>query len=787
MQLRLGLVSAALALLTLLIAPSARAQEGRTLPDVIIPQRHWIHPGMVEVKSVEVDIDIIDQVATTQMAIVLHNPTNAPREAQLVLPVPRDAAIRSFGVDAISEEPNAVILPKEEASRRYREIVRQMVDPGLLEFVGTGLIQSSVFPVPAGGTATFRVTYENALPAEAGRIDYVLPRSESLSSSQSVNWSISMRIRSQRDIGAVYSPTHAMDETRASGRDIRVKVLDAQQPGPFRLCYVPADKEGAALTTILYPDPRVADGKGGYFMIFLSAPDKPQGPMMKREVTLVVDRSGSMRGEKIDQAKAAALQIIEALDDGERFNIIDYSDSIESFAPAPVEKNADTVSKAREYIGLIKAVGGTNIHDALLEAVRSKPSEGVLPIVLFLTDGLPTVGPTSETEIREAVGKANEFQRRIFTFGVGYDVNAPLLTALSQQSRATPTFVEPQEDVEVKVGRVFDKLAGPVLAMPELRAISPTLAIEPSPIRELMPGALPDLFAGEQLIVLGQYITDEAKTLSISGKSGEEQRTFSIKLEPKQASSVNGFVARLWAQRKIATLIDQIRQGGADGQMNQEDPKYKELVDSVVALSQEYGILTEYTAFIALEDAYRENLARDGALQYQLGLNAVENRSGQWGVQAEVTNSARQRDQRVESKTGEQVLRLYAVNPSAPASASTRGLAGGGGVPADANAPGQVNFAYVIGADEASRIVSSVQNLAGLTFYLRGDRWVQAEMLDKAEEVPEQTVEFASEAYDKIVDELIEKNQQAVLGLNSAQDVYLLVNGKRVLLKRPTE
>lgn len=784
MQLRLGLGSAALVLLSLLLAPSARAQEGRDRPDVIIPQRHWVHPGTVEVKGVEVNVDIVDQVATTQMAIVLHNPTNAPREAQLVLPVPRDAAIRSFGVDAISEEPNAVLLPKDEASKRYREIVRQMVDPGLLEFVGTGLIQSSVFPVPAGGTATFRVTYENALPAEAGRVDYVLPRSESLSSTQSVNWTISMRIRAQRDVGAVYSPTHAMDETRTSGRDIRIKVLDAQQPGPFRLCYVPADKEGAALTTILYPDPRVADGKGGYFMIFLSAPDKPQGPVMKREVTLVLDRSGSMRGEKIDQAKAAALQIIEALNDGERFNIIDYSDSIESFAPAPVEKNADTVAKVREYIGLIKAVGGTNIHDALLEAVRSKPSEGVLPIVLFLTDGLPTVGPTSETEIREAVEKANEFDRRIFTFGVGYDVNAPLLTALSQQSRATPTFVEPQEDVEVKVGRVFDKLAGPVLAMPELRAISPTLAIEPSPIRELMPGALPDLFAGEQLIVLGQYITDEAKTLSISGKGGEEQRTFSIKLEPKQASSANGFVARLWAQRKIATLIDQIRQGGADGQMAADDPKYKELVDSVVALSQEYGILTEYTAFIAVEDAYKQNLATDGQLQYMFGLNAVENRSGQLGVQSETMNQTRQRSSRVDAP-GEAV-RLYSVSPSAPASVNGRGMrSGGGGAPAAA--PGQDAVMFSIDADEAGKIVSSVQNVAGLTFYLRGDRWVQAEILDKADEEPEQSAEFASEGYDTIVDDLIGKNQQAVLGLNSTQDVYLLVNGKRVLLKRPTE
>lgn len=776
-MLRLSIVTAALSLIGLVmpLAPASAQPIHRPPiepgPDVIIPQRHWIRPGMVEVKGVEVDIDIVDQVATTHMAIVLHNPTGSAREAQLVLPVPRDAAIRSFGVDAISEEPNAVLLPREEATRIYRDIVSRMVDPGLLEFVGTGMIRSSVFPVPAGGTQTFRVVYEHATPSESGRVDYVLPRSQSLSS-HAVDWTIGMRIRSSRDIGAVYSPTHALDETRTSGRDIRVKVLDAGQSGPFRLCYVSADKEGAAITTILYPDGRVGDGKGGYFMIFLSAPERSSGPVMKREVTLVVDRSGSMRGEKIEQAKSAALQVIEALNEGELFNIIDYSDTIESFAPAPVAKNADTVAKAREYIGLIKAVGGTNIHDALLTAVRAKPSDGHLPIVLFLTDGLPTVGPTSEVVIREAVDKANEFKRRVFTFGVGYDVNAPLLTALAQQSRAVPTFVEPREDVEVKVGRVFDKLAGPVLAMPELRVVSPELAIGPSSIRELMPGSLPDLFAGEQLIVLGQYTGSESRTLSISGESNGEQRTFSTKLDPKSASSANGFVPRLWAQRKIATLIDQIRQAGADGQSSPDDPEYKELMDSVVALSQEYGILTEYTAFLAVEDMYKQNLAQDGLVLYNLGRQAVDERSGERGVQRELLNQQRQQVARPSSAPASEFAPLFDANSGVQAVGGGRG-GGPGGAP--------------IVFPSTRDIVNAVQNISGRTFYLRGDRWVESALLEKADEAPEQTVAFGSDEYDKIVDVLIGENQQAVLGLNTAQDVYLVVGGKRVLLQRPSE
>jgi len=772
MQHRIGIVSVTLIGMLVMFVPMRQAcAQDHSEFDVIVPQRYLVRPGMVELRAVEVDVDVVDQVATTHMALVLHNPTDAPREAQLVLPVPRDAAIRSFGVDAISEEPNAVLLPREEATRVYRDIVRKMVDPGLLEFVGTGLIQSSVFPVPAGGTQTFRVVYEHALPAESGRVEYELPRSQSLSG-QSVQWTIGVRIRSSRPIGAVYSPTHPLDERRTSANDMRLKVLDAQQPGPVRLYYVLADSEGAAITTLLYPDGRVADGAGGYFMIFLSAPDEPAGEVMKREVTLVLDRSGSMRGSKIEQAKGAAMQIIEALDDGERFNIIDYADTIESFAPAAVEKNAETIARAREYVAQIKAVGGTNIHDALLEAVRAQPGEGVLPIVLFLTDGLPTVGPTSETEIREAVSRGNEFKRRIFTFGVGYDVNAPLLTALARQSRAVPTFVDPDEDVEVKVGQVFSKLGGPVLALPELHVVSAELAIRPSPIRELMPGELPDVFAGEQLIVLGQYTSDEAMTIAITGDSGRERRTLTTRLDPKMASRSNGFVARLWAQRKIATLIDALRQAGADGQMTPEDPRYKELVDSIVALSQEYGILTEYTAFLAIEDAYKENLANDGVVQYRLGFEALRGRSGQRAVAQDKTNLGRQQAQRV-SNTAESITLLVNPSPNAPAGGQNASRIDLGG--------------QLVPYADARTIMSSVQNIAGRAFYLRGERWVEASLLDRADEDPEQTIEFGSEAYDKLAEALIEQNQQALLGLNVNADVYLEYEGQRVLLRRPTK
>lgn len=755
---------AAAMILVLVPAAAAAAQDGVS-PDVLVPQRHRVRPGIVSIEGVAVQVQISERVATTHMAVTLHNPTGAPREAQLVLPVPSGSAIRSFGLDAISAEPNAVLLPKDEATKIYRDIVAKMVDPGLLEFIGTDLIRSSVFPVPAGEQATFRIVYEHALPAESGRFEYVLPRSESLGAS-GVDWTIDLDLRASRAIGLIYSPTHALEEKEITGTNTAVKVLDASDAGPFRMYFVLAGEGGAGITTLLYPDPTVGDGQGGYFMLFLDAPEDTDAPPMKREVTLVIDRSGSMRGEKIEQARAAALQILEALNDGERFNIIDYSDTIERFAAEPVVKNADTVKQARAYIENIKAVGGTNIYGALLEAVRPEPVGESLPLVLFLTDGLPTVGPISETEIRDAVAEANKHDRRLFTFGVGFDVNAPLLTALAQQSRAAPAFVSPGEDVEVAVGGVFAKLSGPVLARPELKVVSLTLAVGPSPIRELMPQALPDVFAGEQMIVLGQYTTNEPMTLQVVGDHRGSERRFTTEVKPAEASATNAFVARLWAQRKIASLIDAIRQAGADGQMTEDDPKYKELVDEVVALSQEYGILTEYTAFIAVEEAYKQNLADKGATQYSLGYRAIEDRSGEAGVNREQLNQQRQLSSTPARKAADEeaMLGLYERNlPADTATAVTRG------------------------AGQSQGIANSIHTVAGRSFYLRGDRWVEASILEKADEAPDREITFGTDAYDKFVDELIDQNLQGILGLNTDHEVYLNLGGDRVLLRRPTK
>jgi len=517
----------------------AGGQEAGAVRSVIVPQA-WFssfhgRSAAVKVKGVEIKVDIVDQKATTVMDVMLENSTDRPQEAELVIPVPDGAVIRGFTFEGAAKEPSTRMLTKAEAERLYHSIVAKRRDPAILEFVGYRLVKSNVFPVPANKTLKVRLTYENLLEADGNRVDFVIPRSESVE--YMVPWKGKVSVKSNSPITTVYSPSHEIDLRRVSGREIIATLTEktATEPGPFRLSYL---KGGEGLTSSLYayPDPEIG---GGYFLLLAAPPplakDRKQSTM-KRELTLVIDKSGSMSGEKIEQAKKAAAQIIESLKPGEAFNLITYNGTVSLYSEKPIA-----------FIRSIQADGGTNLHDAIVEAVRQKPVPGMLPIVLFMTDGLPTVGKTSEIGIRQDAKKANQHKRRVFTFGVGYDVNTPLLEKIARESRGRPTFVLPTEDVEVKVSGVFKRLSGPVLSEPWLAVVHPNKRPGNPRLTDVIPSPLPDVFEGDQLVVLGKYFGSGDITLEISGDYPGKKKSFRATFDLDKATTRNGFVARLWA------------------------------------------------------------------------------------------------------------------------------------------------------------------------------------------------------------------------------------------------
>lgn len=745
---------------------SAPAQDMRH--HVVIPQFRVIGPptGGVNMIKVEVEATIRTGVSTTQMDIYLHNSSGIRQEAQLIAPVPEGSAVRGFAYQIPGGEPKAELLPKDEARRIYMSLVSRVRDPGLAEFIGYNLIQSNVFPVEANSDQKVTLTYENILPQEGARVDFVLPRSESLSSR--VPWNITVHLKSDVPISTVYSPSHAIETDRRGQGELKV-VLDkekAMEPGPFRLSYL-VQREGVAATVMAYPDPKVG---GGYFLLLAGLPvvEKKDEKPVPREITLVLDRSGSMAGEKIEQVKKAAFQIISGLDAGEAFNVLAYNDTVEMLSEKALMKDKENVEKAGKFLDDLSARSGTNIHDALVEALRQTPGPGRLPIVLFLTDGLPTVGETREGAIRDAVLKGNAHHKRIFAFGVGHDVNTPLLERISRETRAKATFVHPREDVEVKVGDVFRQLVGPVLTDARLET-------DGGRVRDLLPPQIPDLFEGDQVVLLGQYTEEKPVAFRLSGKFLGKDATYKFELNPSEATTRNSFVPRLWANRKVGYLMDEIRQSGADGRRAADDPKTKELVDEVIRLSKEYGILTEYTAFLIREEArvaevgqplplrpgkLGQGPARESAgatlavpdARGSMAESLARDRSGPAAVAAEEELQRQKASQHVTTWAVPMLMDMMAVG----------------------EAPAQVS----------ERPASPVQYAADRTFHLRDGKWIDSRILDQPEKMkPKKTIEFASDEYMQLAERLAREGRAALLRLSG--DILLELDGETVLIKAP--
>jgi len=707
---------------------------------LIIPTTRYIgRPVPVEVSApvvtaVDATVEISDQLAITTLVITVKNNTPRPAEAEMILPVPEGAVFKTFTFDGASPGSTARLLPKDEARRLYDSIVARSKDPAMLEFVGTGALKSSVFPVVAGGVQHVRLTWEQLLKADGARIEYVLPRTEALE--YTVPWTLSASIKSSGPVGAIYSPSHdiATEQNAAAGfTRVTLRPGAERQPGSVRISIL-HQEAGMSASLTACPDEK---GGGGYFLMLIAPPARrAEVAPMKRELTLVLDKSGSMAGGKLDQVKAAALQAFEGLADGEAFNLIVYNEAVESFSPAPVIKSPETTARVRDYIKALRPSGGTNIHDSLLQALRQPVTPQMLPVVLFLTDGLPTVGTTLEKQIREAAAKENPHQRRVFTFGVGLDVNTPLLSALARGARGTASFVLPGEDVEIKVGAVSRRLTGPLLADVTL------LCADPGRIQDLLPVRMPDVFEGDQIVLLGRYAGTAPLKFDLAGRDAAGERRFQFEFQLDKASATNTHVPRLWAARRIATLTESVRDLGEDPLITATDPRLKELTDEIVRLSREFGVLSEYTAFFA----------DDGTPLASANAPAVRRM-----VEVEV---AKKFQTRAGSASASQELNVDAAKSKACLNARNWSLQG----------------------DLSGKEFANVQQVSDRAYYKKGERWIDSKAApETAAAAPDRVIEIGTPEFATLVDQLAASGRLASLSLRG--EILMEMNGQRVLVR----
>jgi len=602
-------------------------------PPVIFPPRPMPMPIRADcrIESVDVHADIQDQAAKVRVSQVFRNPSSLPMEAQVLFPLPEGAAVSALTLLVDGKELTGKLMGRDEARRIYEEIVRRRRDPALLEYMGRDLYQTSVFPVSPGGQSTVQLQYSQLLKKDSGLIAFALPLATAKHSEKPVeHLTVNVNITAAAPIRTVYSPTHEVDITRPddSRAAVTLSLNNVASADDFRLLYS-TDASPVGLNVISYkPD----DNEDGYFAL-LATPDTRADHVAKlaKTVIFLCDRSGSMAGPKIAQVKSALKYLLRQLDPADTFNIVAYDSEVEAFRPELQRANTASIDAALAWVEGISAGGGTNIDGAVHTGLRMLTDSTRPNYVLFMTDGEPTVGERSETQIAANAARENKVNARLFAFGVGFDVNARLLDRLARELRGTSIYVKPNENIEAPVSTFYGKIASPMMT-----SVAVDIQFDGGSVARVYPRQMPDLFRGDQLVLVGRYRKGGAARIALTGEAGGKKANFSYQANfvERSADDTNGFVARLWATRRIGEIIDDLDLHGRN----------KELVNELVSLSQKYGILTPYTSFLTedrvnLTSRASNNVFAEGAVARDMATVTGESGVQQRALKAQMQNA----------------------------------------------------------------------------------------------------------------------------------------------------
>lgn len=671
-----------------------------------------------QVKELTIQARVTDQAARVQVSQTFKNHSHGTIQSQFLFPLPYDGAIDSLTLMVDGEEWQGRILPADEARGTYEDIVRRMRDPALLEWMGRGMFQTSVFPIPAQGERIVTITYTQLLRKDQGLTEFQFPLSTARYTCLPLEkLRIEVSLDSSIPIRNVYSPTHAVSVQRPNDSHAQVVMTSENQTpvSDFRLFFdVDPGEVGAR---VLSYRPRADEA--GYFLM-LATPQVPQSEeQIPKTVIFVVDKSGSMSGPKIEQAQEALRFVLNNLHEGDLFNIIAYDREVIAFRPELESYTPENRQAAMSFVDSLYAGGSTNIHDALVTALNQLQDPDRPSYVLFLTDGLPTAGVQGEPEIAAAIKAANTHRARLLNFGVGFDVNSRLLDRLAEDNSGASEYVRPNEDIETYVSRVYRKIAAPVLTDVQVSFDFDIMDESGLGVSRLYPSGTFDLFAGQQVVIVGRYGMSGTAKITINGRVRGEEKSFDFPAEFAAESPTQNFafVETLWAVRRIGEIIGEIDLHGRN----------EELIAELVLLSTRHGILTPYTSFLADENSRPTELASSPAFESNAAF--ADRELDQLSI-AEGISGVAQRSSRQE------LSNAYNA-PSAP------GGGGGGGY-----------GGYRDAATDEYIVTDTVRQIGGQALYRRGQVVMtpQTADLDLAEDA-EQIVEierFSSEYFELV-------------------------------------
>jgi Ca-activated chloride channel family protein len=612
-----------------------------------------------------------------------------------------------------------------------------------------------IYPIEPRSEKRVKLKYTELLPEEGGLLRYLYPlNTEKFSARPLSSVSVKVDVELPEGIRTLWSPSHEVDVRRHGPRRAVAgfEAKDARPDADFQLFVAPAASADVSAHVMTYREPGEAEGT--FLLVLSPSHELAAAKVVRKDVVFVLDTSGSMaEGNKLAQAKKALSFCLKNLNDGDRFEVVRFSTEAEPLFGRLVAASAPNVEEADAFVAGLKPIGGTAIEEALLRALEPLKAGGEKDrpyAVVFLTDGKPTVGSTNDDEIvGQVVRGAGERTVRVFSVGIGTDVNAHLLDRLSELTRAASRYVLPKEDLELALSGFYAKISQPVLASPRLGFQGPVRTTK------LAPPKLPDLFKGEQVVVLGRYSGAGDVAVTLSGTVNGVPRSFTWKASFPERATAHPFVPRLWATRRVGHLLDRIRLDGENA----------ELRDEVTDLARRYGIVTPWTSFLVLEDEARRGVPAN--------VRTIQAPAGDG--RAQVAAAGMYREVR-EKKSGEaavggaQALDALksARNAAAPSASNEAALRVEGGVEGGVVGGSPGSARRLVNA-QVSRFVN------GRTFWQNGSAWVDARVQGLPGARTRQ-VRFGSKEYDA----LLGKHPEASAWLALGRNVQLVLGGEVV-------
>ncbi|MBX3269600.1 MAG: VWA domain-containing protein [Sandaracinaceae bacterium] len=529
------------------------------------PERPAERLGPLPLVEERVRATIEGQHATTELVQVFHNRSGARLEGQYVLRPSIDARVQGFAYYVGEERIVGEILERQSARQVYDQVTRVRRDPAILEQTGDGEFTFRVFPIEPAENKRVETTFAEWLSRRGSQVTYRVPAGASASAE------ILLRDLRARD---VRSPTHDLDVERvAGGVRVRARNARASANGELVLRWDVGDASWQP-TAYVHRDA----GQDGYFLLTLAAPEGLEDQIADKDVTLVLDRSGSMAGEAIVNARLAAIDVLRRLAPGDRVNVIAFDDDVDPLYARPRALARGVREEAIRYVSELRAGGGTDIAFALSRAFASQhDGEGRPRVVIFMTDG--------QSDATAALAAAAREQRdvRVFTVGLGQGVNRALLSRLAAEKRGTSTFIDRASSIERDVGHLYAQIARPLL-------VDVSVEVEGGVASRIYPRSVPDVFVDDELVIVGRYRGD-ARAVRFVVRGTLADRPLSVDVTAS-AGAPAPWVGRRWAIARTDHLLEQIALEG-------ERP---ELRSEVTSLALAYRFVTPYTAFLAIPE-----------------------------------------------------------------------------------------------------------------------------------------------------------------------------------------